>query len=238
MEQVINRFQKVKVQSYLTSMIVLLFVSTINFQCDKEKYPEFVEMTFVIPMLVAPENSTIKLGDTLWLSAAFQDSILEYNSNERFKFENFTFGSSIGIHKLIDGQQPLSQQPGATRSFISLVENGTITFPGETFYSFQFEQKENNYFLKIGFVPTVKGVFSIAPLDPPELNLKNAVNLGKTADGRQRIPVYKGIYFTINDGNNDFELFKKNCYAVSLDYPTVSNIYYEQKGRFTFQVVQ
>jgi hypothetical protein len=86
-------------------------------------------------------------------------------------------------------------------------------------------------------VTTAVGVYSINILNPEEFDL-SSITLGLTADGRKRIPVYRHIYYPINNGNTNFELFRKHCKAVSLDFPTEQNIYYEQKGIFTFRVVE
>jgi len=45
-------------------------------------------------------------------------------------------------------------------------------------------------------------------------------------------------YFLINEGNTNFDLFKRDCKANSIieGYDNIPNIYAEQKGTFTFEV--
>jgi len=228
------------IRKKVTGCIILLLLLTISaFRCDPEQDPEFVFMIFTLPISVSPATSEISIGDTLWITSDFPDTIREYNSGEYYKLENFNFNFSLGLFQLVDNQKSISEQPGATSSFNFSQEVGSITFFGETFSDYNFVYSQEKYLSRIGIIPQSIGVFCVNFLGPSQLDLESVIDLGKTQDGRQRIPAYRNMYFTINEGlNNNFDLFQENCRAISLELPIPDNIYYEQKSTFTFRVVE
>lgn len=225
--------------------LMLFIISTTIVGCDKEKSPEFVEMTFVIPFSVTPIRS-IKIGDTLWLSADFPDTILELNSMKYYKLINMDFKELFAVFKLSNNDLTISQQPGGLNAFTILEKKGTLNDPSETFADLKFSYANEKYSFMAGFVPSTVGIYCINFTWPREregfdagLHLENYIDLGVTNDGRKRIPRHKATYVVINNGETNFDLFHQNCKAVSLSVPIVeANVYYEQKGTFTFQVVQ
>jgi hypothetical protein len=54
-------------------------------RCGEEETPEFVTMSFIVPMSVQPAEPEFEKGDTLWFSAVFPDTLLEYYSNKYYK---------------------------------------------------------------------------------------------------------------------------------------------------------
>lgn len=225
--------------SGFSSLILLQLLPVTAFKCDDEKPPLFEFMIFELPFGVTPEDDSIKVGDTLWIFSNFPDTIREYNSGNYFKLVNFNFNFSLALFKLTNDQKSISEQPGATSSFNFIQKIGFISFFGETFNTYNMVYSQEKYISRIGIIPQTSGVFCINFLGPAKLELKSVIDLGKTKDGRQRIPSYRNIYFTINEGlNNNFDLFKQNCRAVSIEFPIPDNIYNEQKGTFTFRVVE
>ncbi len=98
---------------------------------------------------------------------------------------------------------------------------------------FSFNYSQNQYRYKIGLIPNSTGIFSLNFLWPIDLHgipeeqidLTTVIDLGVTPAGRKRIPVYEAFYFFINDGNNNFDLFKENCKAASVEHPTNINVF-------------
>jgi hypothetical protein len=222
------------------SMCLLLLFSVIatSFRCDDERPPQFEELIFVLPLTIRPTDSILRKNDTLWISAEIPDTIFEYNTGKYLKLPNFNFYTRIGFFKLIDNQIILSDQPGATESFNYLNLVGSITNMRDTFADFNFYYTNNQYICRIGIIPKFTGVYCINFLRPEMLEVSKVINLGQTSDGRKRIPVYRTIYYVINDGKTNFELYKNNCVASSEILVTTDMIYYEQKGTFTFRVVE
>jgi hypothetical protein len=218
------------------SLLLLLFLATTAFNCEGEKEPEFIMMDFVLPFTITPTDANFSLGDTLWVEAAFSEKLEEYNSKVYYDIKDFDFQSKILLFELTNPNLDLSYQPSAVDFFHFIPIVGTIPFIGETASPFAFEYKENKYFFRLGLVPKQKGVFCVNFLPPSELDLRPGLMLGKTNDGRERIPSFQHLYFLINEGNTNFDLFKQNCKANSITTPLEINIFYEQKGTFTFEV--
>ena len=204
---------------------------------EKEKFPDAVDFTFVIPLAIVPIQETFKIGDTLWLSANFPDTVWEFHSGKYFKAVNYSFPTRIGFFKLISKEKYFSEQPGASASFKIVNKIGSADNFSSTFGDFKLQYNANRYKCSIGIIPQQPGVFCVNFLSPEDADL-SFIDLGLTQDGRKRIANHKEFFYVINEGATNFNLFKENSIAVSLSVPIVYNIYYEQKGTFTFKVVQ
>lgn len=224
--------------SLLFSLTMLLFAA----RCDNEKPFASQEITFVLPAKVNPEDSLVNVGDTIWLEVNTPDLLYEFNSKKRYRLSDFNFGqTSIVVRQLVSKDKDLSDQLGAATSFHLIDEDGVITFPGDTFVDFNFHYNEvaSKYVIMIGFVPKTRGVYCLQFLSSDNVQYDGIVNLGKDRDGATIIPVYKGIYFPINEtGNNNYELFKNNCRALYSGSLDSVGYYREFKGTFTFRVVE
>lgn len=219
----------------LALFILLVFTSS---QCERDDAPIFEDFIFVLPSFsINPSDSIITKGDTLWLIADIPDTLFELNSGRYYQIQKPFLVSSIVARRLITKELYYSQQPGAIASFDFINKLGSIGNLSETFGTLKLEWINNHYRVLIGILPTRVGVYSISLLNPEEFDL-SSINLGFSTDGRKRIPVYRHIYYSINNGNTNFELFRKHCRAVSVDFPTVGNIFYEQRSTFTFRVVE
>jgi hypothetical protein len=233
--------QKMRVAGNCLLLSLLIFIGA---RCDNEKPPEFVTMAFVIPITIQPAEE-MKKGDTLWISGSFADTLKEYYSGIHYQLTNVDFKSSICISKLVSNQNYLSQQPGAIGSFTISNKVGDLQNIGSVCGSFSPIYEENMYRYKIGLIPTSTGIFCINFLWPIDLHglpeeqidLTAYVDLGVTTDGRKRIPVYEAFCFVVNNENTNYELFTANCRPASVDSPSLINTFYEQKGSFTFKVV-
>jgi hypothetical protein len=219
-------------------LLSLFLITTTAFQCEREKDPEFVLMTFVVPITIEPLSADFKLGDTLWVRADFSETMKELNSQTDYILSDFDFKSKIGLLKLLNPNTNLGYQPSATDDIIFFPKIGSIPFVGETFSPFNFSFKNNRYQLKIGLVPKKTGVYAINFLPPGDAqdDLQGYIELGFNSSGQKRIPQLEFLFFEINEGNTNFDLFKLHCKAESINNPLPINIYYEQKGTFTFEV--
>jgi hypothetical protein len=219
-----------------TSLLLLYLIAATAIKCE-EKDPEFIIMSFTLPFSVSPSSPNFILGDTLWIEASFSEKLEEFNSKSLYDLRNFDFQSKIGVFKLGNPNLDISSQPSGTDYFNFFPVIGKLQSIGETFSPFTLEYRDKYYYFKLGLVPKQKGVYAISFLSPGELDLRPGLNLGKTSDGRDIIPDYEWLLFTINeDGQTNYELFKKNCKPLSIENPTIPNIYFEQKGTFTFEV--
>ncbi len=230
-----NRF---KAQGIL-SLVLLLFISLTASRCEREEDPMYRDFIFVLNFEINPADSLISLGDTLWLTAEFDNKIEDFISKEKFELIDFNFKTLLGFFRLQGKTIGLPLQPGATSSFDLVNKKGSVSNAFETFADFDFDYNSGMYSCEIGIVPKSKGVFCLNFLSPAsrDIRLSNTITLPDTPDGRKVIPLYRNIYYVINEGQTNFDLYKKHSVASSEILVTTDNIYYEQKGTFTFRVI-
>jgi hypothetical protein len=229
--------------SALTLFLLLIFAAL---RCDEEKDPEHVFMSFLIPIRIAPQTDQFEIQDTIWVDGTFPDTLQEFYSGNYYKLPAFDFKSKLCIVELVDKSRYVSDQAGAMEQFGIVNRIGSVNQVSSICGSIDFVYKDESYHYKIGLVTDNPGVFTINfpwPIDlhglPEEqIFLTPVIDLGVTADGRPRIPVYAAFYFVVNDGSTNFDLFKENCRAASLENPAPINLFYEQKGSFTFSVIE
>lgn len=225
----------------ITGSIGLLFVlmaALTAARCDNDKPFASQLITFILPVTLYPSDSVTHIGDTLWVTANISASLVEFNTNKKYRLENFDFGqTSIVIRELTNKTKNLGNQPSAAVNFNQIVEIGEITFPGETYVDFKFKYDENSqkYLLKIGLIPMKAGVFSINFLSPKQLLYNGLIDLGRDSNGVIIVPIYEDLVFPINNGVNNFDLFKRNCLDVSDGPPENYRTNYRYVT-FTFRV--
>lgn len=220
---------------FCLAFITLLALTA--FRCEKDELPFFEDIIFVLPLRINPPDSLISLGDTLWLTANIADTLYEYNSLRYYKLQKSPFISSFMINNLVNKEIYHTYQPGAVALFEFANITGFVHALSQSFGTLTFLYRDNRYELEIGIVPKSTGVFAFSLLQPSEFDL-SSLKLEPTKDGRKRIPVYRGFFFVINEGETNFSLFQAHCKPGSLEYPTPANVYFEQKGTFTFRVVE
>jgi hypothetical protein len=220
-----------------TMCLVLLIITLTAFRCEHEEPPQYQEFVFLLNLQINPKDSIIQKNDTLWITAEFNNNIYDFISSKTYELTNFDFLSTIGFFKLIGKQIIFSDQPGAVESFQFINSIGSISNLRDTFADFTFSYSNGFYSCRVGVIPKTKGVFSINFLRPRNLDLTSVIKLSNTPEGIKVLPYYRTIYYVINNGQTNFELYKKHCEASSEILVTTDMIYYEQKGTFTFRVV-
>jgi hypothetical protein len=224
-------------RNLVASPLCLLLLLLLSGKCTEEQEPDFMFMTFEIPVSISPNTEILALGDTLWISGQFPDTLRDIHSGEYFKLANFDFKSKICITRINNSQLYASQQQPAFHEFSftgDLFQTSSICGP------VSFNYSANNYLYKIALKPKNTGIFNVffnRPVDlhgsPDEqIDLQPYVNLGIGVDGRKRIPVYEAFLFIVNDGDTNYELFKQHARPGSDIVPS------EEKGSFTFQVIE
>jgi hypothetical protein len=198
------------------------------------------EFAFILPINVAPIDSVFNIGDTLWVTADFDEYILDYFSNERYRLNNITFASDIGLIEIEykDKRALDFDQPGATAYFDFIVEKGRILGFGTKFSPFDFDYSADsgNYTLKIGLIPKKKGIFVINFLSPIEFDLNELLDLGIAENGAKIIPHLFRFFFPINDGENNYDFKLKHSIPNHTVDISIGAYYYDRMGSFTFRV--
>lgn len=224
-------------KNLVASPMCLLLLLLISGKCTEEKEPDFVFMTFEIPISILPNSETLSLGDTLWIKGQFPDTLRDIHSGKYFKLGNFDFKSKICITRINNNQLYASQQQPAFNEFIytgDVFQTSSICGP------VTFNYSDNNYLYTIALIPKSPGIFNVffnRPVNlhgfPDEqIDLVPYITLGIGSDGRKRIPVYEAFLFIVNNGNTNYELFKLYARPGSDIVPS------EEKGSFTFQVIE
>jgi hypothetical protein len=219
--------------------LLISFITIMTISCDDEPFASQL-ITFIIPASIEPTDSIVTVGDTLWIMVNASDSLYDYHTNKKYKVPNFNFGqTSIVVRKLVDKSKDLSDQVSAVSHFETISKIGEVGLVSETFVDFKFHYHSalKQYELRLGFVSKIAGIYCIALLSPTNLNYNGVISLGKSNNGATIIPVYEDLFFPVNNGKNNFELFKKFCFDSSeLNPGNYRDKNYIQKGTFTFKV--
>lgn len=237
-----------KTISLCISLFLIIFLSTTAFRCNDDAENEFVPMSFIVPISMTPENSIIRLGDTLWLKASFSEELVEFNSNKTFSLPNFNFKTFIVFKRLVGNHVNFSEQPGSAESFIIINKVGAIRDASGTFGDFILNYQDGRYSCRIALIPKNIGVFSIGFLWWSNnsdncsrfgecIQLKGYIQLPPTSDGKKRIPVYNAFYHVINNGRVNHDLLLQHSKGIFHEN-VIDDIYYLRKGTFTIEVVE
>jgi hypothetical protein len=225
------------------SLITAILLS--SFQCSDEEGVNYYDLIPVFYINVKPDQQEISLGDTLWIKAAIPDTFNTMYSNssgesiywiDKYELPHFDFNSKLGLRKLTGDHLSLSQQPGATQYFQFFTKVGSITNLNKESGSLNFEYANHIYTAEIGLVPTATGVFTLHFIPPGFLDLSKIL-FGYGDGGNPNQGRYKTIIFNINlFGQNNKNLLIQHCKFTMDILPVPMNVYYVEKGTFTFEV--
>ena len=217
-----------------TSLLLLLLLSLSAIRCEKEEPPVWEDFIFVIPLRMTPPDSIVRKGDTLWLTASIPDTVLEYNSKRYYRLYESPFGTVFTLNKLVNREWFLGDQPGAVSLFRFENRTGFVHHLSQSFGSITYVYRHNRYELEIGIIPSARGVFAFSMMAPSQFDL-SYLTLEPAEDGRRRVPVYRGFFFVINEGQTNFSLYKAHCKPGN--QASRATFFFEQKGTFTFRVI-
>ncbi|MBC6609729.1 hypothetical protein H8B15_02265 [Hymenobacter sp. BT507] len=213
--------------------------------CEPKPDVEYVPIVFEIPMTVSPLRDTIAVGDTLWLTASFPDSIMERTTQMRYRVtpQDFDFKTGFSLRQFVDAKLYFIDQPGFTTGFTVINKVGSATITSQRFGRLFPTYGNGHYRMRIGLVARQKGVACLSIQDgakslgvyEPEPNIL-FLNLSASATGHPRQPTYATTHYTINEGKTNFHLFQQHCTPIPITNPTEDNMYYEQKDTYTFVV--
>ncbi len=217
---------------------IMVIVSFFNIygSCHKPPQNEYIDFRFEVPLSITPIKDTINAGDTLTLQADFSDLIKEVHSGNLYELKGFDFRTRIGFFKIGDTSLTLAYQPGNAGTYKIIPQTGAITDLSQTFGGVMFDSSNNRYKLKVQLIPTQRGVSSISFFSryvggATELNF---IQLGSTAAGGRKIANLRNIWYIINNGNTNFDLYKKNSKLGNLNLIDERN--YAMEATFTFVV--
>lgn len=196
-------------------------------------------MIFEVPLNISPIKDTINLGDTLVLQANFPDTVKELNSGKYYRLQNFDFKTRIGFFTFHTNSINLSisQQPGAGASFVINNEIEGVKGTTETFGDLVLSYDGKSYKAKTKLIPKQRGVYAInfysRYINDDDFPL-DFINVGIDGNGNKRIALMRNVWYTVNEGQTNFDLYRKNTKTGDLNSP--QNRHYEMKSTYTFAV--
>ncbi|MCX7638100.1 MAG: hypothetical protein N2044_09685, partial [Cyclobacteriaceae bacterium] len=119
-----------KINNIVFSLLALAMLCSFKNCGEKEKFPEYVDMVFMIPVSISPVKENYFIGDTILIEINTPDSIREFYSSEYFKLKEFNFAIRLLTLELVSEKLYLSQQPGNASSFNVISEIGSFHISG------------------------------------------------------------------------------------------------------------
>ena len=199
------------------AILALLYSSFYFYSCGKT----CVEATYNFNMTERfyPEQDSIKIGDTVWTVSSHSTTFNDTVSGNSVDYNGSTLGLNIRLLNYTASSNVDSGNLGAFHSFTTVVTNGSEVgndnIPDEN-KGVNFQQMNNQYFLKVAFVPKEKGIFGISLSDAVAMRRHNGCELA---------------YVTItNDNTNKHLYYYQN---IRPDYEISS---YEKTHLYCFKV--
>ncbi|HFA49684.1 MAG TPA: hypothetical protein ENJ95_11795 [Bacteroidetes bacterium] len=118
-----------------------------------------ITLQFEVPLYISPNDDTIKVGDTLWLSSTIPVEMEDMNSGKLVNVFNYDFNLRSTINRMdIEGG------PDAEYDFDLINKIGEqIILPAGPYYTslYAYENSEQEKKLEIGLVAKIPGLFQI-----------------------------------------------------------------------------
>ncbi len=139
--------------------LLLLTVVTTFEACDPSNLFKCVNRySPLLPFTITPTRDTIKVGDTLWIEANFSDTVVDWESKQKMKYENFDFRLFLTIFELNDTTTTNQGQPIATNKFSIGSKYGTIAKRSK-FCPIELKYADKKYGLKGYVIPNDSGLY-------------------------------------------------------------------------------
>ena len=204
----------------------------------KKPDPVVLPLLLVAPATLTPTAATARVGDTLWVEANYSDSLLDLNSNRRYRIRPQDMTLVAGVSAFfLHGNGQLTT--GAIASLQVIPRVGRIKG-----ISFEAEYDGRAYHIKFGLVPTQRGILAISLLLVPQEGVKAYgtilpfLQLPPNAQGREQKAAIEEMYFIVNRGQaNNFDLY---CQQATVNLQTANlppkSLIYSQQSTFTVEV--
>lgn len=235
----VGRFSKLIVGLGGLLLVLICIISCTS--CNKDDGFASREVILVFPIDASPNDSIFQIGDTIWISANINaDSIMDYNTETYLDLKKINFYKTFNLFELVYKDKFIAEQPGASLKFDYINRKGGLTNLFDTFNDFEFDSTANRYILSFAIIPKEVGIYCFNFLGPGrDWNIDEIVDLGVDAAGTKITPIFEGMYFPINNGQLNFNLLIAHCKSASLIHPeSKSEVNFEQKGTFTFRIIE
>lgn len=209
----------------------------------KKPDPVVLPLLLVAPATLTPTASTARVGDTLWVEAHYSDSLLDLNSNRRYRIrpQDMTLGTSFAATYLHGNGQP---DTGAASTLQVVPRTGKARVNGSFTGSFEPKYDGHFYHSKFGLVPTQRGVLAISLMLMLPGGARDYgyilpfMQLPPDAQGREQKAAIEFMYFIVNGGkDNNYDLY---CQQATVNPQTANlppkSLIYPQQSTFTVEV--
>jgi hypothetical protein len=143
---------------FLLVSLFIIGVLTLNGckNCESDEYG--AELELIVPIETTPLSETIRVGDTLWITADFDKEVMLKDRPLSIRLDDFNFFSEIVVSEITDTTENYSID-------IEIIEEvGQISFlPLQTAITYPvfYEEREDSYHLKGGIVFNQEGLFFV-----------------------------------------------------------------------------
>ena len=125
-------------------------------ECEGDIYGK--ELELVVPIETAPSSETIRVGDTLWITANFDKEVMLKDRPLSIRLDDFNFFTEIVVSEITDTSENFSVE-------IETIEDvGQISFlPLQTALTYPvfYEEREDAYHFRGGIVFNQEGLFFV-----------------------------------------------------------------------------
>lgn len=204
---------KFKLAVILFTLLTFFSTCTPRFDCADTKY------SFEMSVKAYPDTDSINIGDTIWIQIESSVILQDIISGKDIDYSNAAnLGTDISFDQFL-GEDVSS--PCATCFNFDLI-NGTFlqdSFNSERNLDYQFDEIAGKYLFKLGIVPKMKGIFSLA--------VGNSANVYRKNDACTKA----GFSITFSDTDQHMYLYEQNR-------PGYTPSEYEQTHKYNFKVVE
>jgi hypothetical protein len=222
--------------------LLIIFICGLAFLqgCKKKTtFNEHVQMEFEVPLYITPAADTIRLGDTLFLTANFSNPLRDVRSGNRYTVlpENLT--TVYAVYRLTKPGDYLANQASCATCFSYIAYSGTVGTVTNTFVTLYWQYGNNNYQKKVALIPKLRGTFFLFPFTVSKTQYNNwleYIDLGYSNEGNKLRAYNDYNRYTFNDSNVNAYLFTRNIRSTDTSNPSNANYHSEKYGTYSFVV--
>jgi len=196
------------------------------------------------PVEVYPVKDLYEIGDTIWFSMNFSDSIVanitdNWSGNswdDTIVLKNFDFQRNfVSVRMIVDSTKNTREQSPSWKSFSPRYEVGTIVNIFDDGPEYKLVYTDNSYHMKIGIICLESGWFFFSPGFQSYYNAVNpASNIKITGECNEEYLI--NIWFPVNRQPDGTYLTNYHLFARHMDTTLQNNLPAIKQECFTFHV--
>lgn len=157
-------------------VLLMIFFSNCRKRCVEANY------NFEIAAYFQPQDETVNVGDTLWITSESSAIMKDTNTNQLIDFSGATnLGTALGIGELLFTSDSIR---GAVDAFDYITLAGDFYTDKDASPSkvkqVRYWEQNGNYLFKIGLIPKMKGIHSVSLADATNTIRKDETKCERT----------------------------------------------------------